>query len=178
MLREHIFQLNINSLVTFSSGTTVKSLLDSPPCSSSSTCYALTTPVVLHSTKGLLTLSSGAFKASDNTYLIKNINNDFSSSLNIALNAIGKNSMSEYYIKKEELYSIISNTNQYRYAIGQDINCSSAIELRYSSMICLNSSMNNYYYKISSNTSVERGIYKESSMGFSFYSIYRYSLIF
>lgn len=82
---------NIKLSQASSSGTTVNSLLDSPPCSSSSTCYALTTPVVLHSTKGLLTLSSGAFKATDNTYLAKsiNLNNWFVPSANIALNAIG-----------------------------------------------------------------------------------------
>lgn len=47
--------------------------------------------MVLHSTKGLLTLNSGAFKASDNTYLAKstNLNNQFVPSANIALNAIG-----------------------------------------------------------------------------------------
>ena len=94
-----------------SSGTTVNSLLDSPPCSSSSTCYALTTPVVLHSTKGLLTLSSGAFKASDNTYLAKsiNLNNQFVPSINIALNAIGfENSCNMYYSYLIEKYSYSS----------------------------------------------------------------------
>lgn len=135
--------------------------------------------MVLHSTKGLLTLSSGAFKASDNSYLAKsiNLNNQFVSSVNIALNAIGKNSMNEYYSSKEELYSIITSTNQYRYAMGS-FACDSGMELRYSNRICLDSSSNNYYYKISTNTSVERGTYRESGMGYSFYSIYRYSLIF
>ena len=64
--------------------------------------------MVLHSTKGLLTLSSGAFKASDNTYLAKstNLNNQFVSSLNIALNAVGK--ISSYY------YSFVEvGTNQW-----------------------------------------------------------------
>ncbi|WP_323589062.1 hypothetical protein [Aliarcobacter butzleri] len=56
--------------------------------------------MVLHSVRGLLSYSSGALKASDNTYLIKssNLNNQFIPSINIALNAVGyANNCNEYY---------------------------------------------------------------------------------
>ncbi len=65
--------------------------MDSPPCSSSSECYALTTPVALHSTSGLLTKVSGAWEKADGTFLAQhiNLNNQFVPSVNIALNSIG-----------------------------------------------------------------------------------------
>ncbi|WP_323585639.1 hypothetical protein [Aliarcobacter butzleri] len=61
--------------------------------------------MVLHSVKGLLSYSSGALKASDNTYLAKstNLNNCFVATVNIALNAIGIKE-GFYYSKKNTLY--------------------------------------------------------------------------
>ena len=103
-------------------GTIVNNLLDSPPCNSSTSCYALTTPVALHATGGLLTKVSGAWKQSNGNYLARHnsLNNKFVSSINIALNATGyiSNCGGVYYdiatsVRKHPVFNLTTNIVYY-----------------------------------------------------------------
>lgn len=157
--------------------------MDSPPCSSSSSCYALTTPVVLHSTKGLLTLISGAFKASDNTYLAKssNLNNQFVPNANIALNAIGKDYFSNYYSSSLESYNFDTIYWQILPSGNISNGCSSPND---KISISYNPLDSGYLYQCTSNTYFETSKYSfakgtlKFNNGIQMYSVIRYLLIF
>jgi len=79
-------------------GTITNAMLDAVPCSSSATCYAVTQPVILHDGISLLTKNNNAWYRADGKYLAKNINDAYVPNSNIALNAIGYDTVcSEYY---------------------------------------------------------------------------------
>ncbi|WP_152633408.1 hypothetical protein [Aliarcobacter butzleri] len=134
--------------------------------------------MVLHSVKGLLSYSSGALKASDNTYLIKssNLNNQFIPSINIALNAIGKNTYGDYYSS----FQVIFNTSSPQNMIltpgslcGDDIVWMAEFRIN-GTKRCLNT----YYYKYSSSVSYEKGNENGGWGNYTYYNVYKYNLIY
>jgi hypothetical protein len=72
--------------------------LDSPPCTNSSTCYALSTPVALHNGTLINKVSGYWQRPSDSQYLAKLYDNQYVPNTNIAEYAIGYiNYVAKYY---------------------------------------------------------------------------------
>jgi len=70
-------------------------MLDSPPCTSSATCYALTTPVALHEGSLIIKTSDGYWEK-ENTYLGKRYTYYFSTKT-LASDIEGKTSTGLFY---------------------------------------------------------------------------------
>lgn len=62
-------------------------MLDAVPCSSSDTCYAITTPIALHNTNGLLTKSGGLWRDGSGLYLAEHSKNFFAELVDLNWNS-------------------------------------------------------------------------------------------
>lgn len=157
----------------YNTGTVTSNLLDAVPCSTSNECYALTIPSALHN-GNVLNKESNAWKnVSTNKFLTKKINNKYVDNENIALNAIGFNTVCNKYYTVHDLpryayygsvYTFqISNRNYINYGGG---------EATWEAI-----SDKKYNYAISKPYCYYKGTYKGAGSGWTYYSVGRILIV-